>query len=415
MKEEGKKVNYTRTDVTPYTLQVIYNEYIAIQNKELDLPTAIFKMNGLTVKEFAGISDKEMEQKDVVNIFFNKFVEVLEFHRNAEPLTKNYLEGNGGSINKTNKALSIQGKPTMQVEVANSKLANSSILTFMFLTLLGRLKERNSLDRELLKKEILETESITKYKDVSLAIEDLHTKTQEIKNILASIAQEENKIGLETISHTIDKIKEDILLKKGGTTKQSSDKEVEELQNKLNEVLELTRTRKESGEEVSTKVSSVLHQFELTLNEIRSLSKDEGYTIELLRNRTIKTNERVEEVGTEITNNLIKTQELIENIKESQEQLDLLGLVDNINKAVNNQDVSKLELQNLINVITEVQTGVLEVTETSKVLESVLSQLVEMQKKDSLMETVKAQREMGRSINLVETLGEEYVRRRDRN
>ena len=196
--------------ITPYMCQIIYLEMRRFERGELTPQELILRMDLIHLQNFSNISDSELSKEAITSTALNEIVELDKKLRETPYEMVNYLEGNGGGINKTNKLLVSNGYNTMDLILSQNKIIDSPIIVYIFYTLSGRMKDREKMDKGNIKNYILKNSK----KSTTPLIEDFFRKINseilDIKQILSNQKKVEAKLNIDFILNNLMTIKSQI-------------------------------------------------------------------------------------------------------------------------------------------------------------------------------------------------------------
>lgn len=366
--------------ITPYMCQIIYLEMRRFERGELTPQELILRMDLIHLQNFSNISDYELGKEIITSTALHEIVELDKKLRETPYEMLSYLEGNGGGINKTNKLLVSNGYNTMDLILNQNNIVDSPIIVYIFYTLSGRMKDRDKMDKGIMKDYILKNSK----KSTSPVVEDFFKKINseilDIKQILSSQKKVETELNIDFILNNLMTIKSQIqnlnpeIEIKGLDTLDAIKEELKSIMESTKEqkniVIELESLQGTNETNLKNYINYIKGTIDKNCNDLDNLVKRQESTRELLDNSKegienslldfqdflIDLNSKIRDINFEEISNLVKTMTNIQksSVIEVNKHNQLLGETsESIHYVVNNMNNIKEVLMALNDLISE--------------------------------------------------------------
>lgn len=397
-------------NITPYMCQIIYMEMRRFETKEIDSSELILRMNLMDLKKFSGIED-ELTDKEVVTTALYEVVQ-LDKELNTTPYEMiKYLKGESGGIIKTDKILRANGESRMEMILRNKNIIESSIITYVFNTLTGRYMDRQKMDKNNLKEEIL----LKAKREIAPAVGnffiEINKELDTIKDILVKQKEVKEEADLDLIFKNIELIKQSLQSGELRGT-ENIDKELNDIMRELTEVAKLAKTEKELSIEVTEGIQKNLNHQTRYVQYIKQKLQENIDGLEDVKTAHSESNKLIEKAEEDIENKLVKLQKISEGIQEELMDIDLTDLIRGLNQIINSQEYLEGNLNIYKDRLSAVYKNISNVIENVDNVKDVLQTFNDLIESDLITQVNAGSRKTREMVEELNDFSQKYLKMR---
>lgn len=391
-------MNYTKTKVTPYTAQIIHIELERLAKSEISASEVILRMGLVKLPSFCGLKGKH-EDKAIIDSALNKVLSLGMFIKEQTPMEMlKYMSKDLQGIKPTDQILRYNGLPTMQEILTENGFASSSIITYVALTLTGKFKEIEKLNKEALSSEIEQNIGVKSSPVVDKLLSQLNSELKLIRDLTEKSSQIDTSKDFLQIQNSLKEIKTNL-------NREIKVEGLGELEKQMEEVKTLTENHNKQTDYLIQKVNETnrnalneVNQFKQGLKEVTNKINEEVSIQDSIEEEFVKSRE---ELG-EILNNLNKS---FHGIHGSLKNLDLGPIIDMMSVLESSQGDLSQVTKNHASSLATISGKVSTVTNAMQIVEEVLNHINHLMKSDVDTNLDKTQGLIDKILKDIEEIG----------